>query len=121
MKPTTHTSSFSQYHAFWKDGYSGKNQGFIDLGVLPGDNQSVALGLNNYGHAVGYSLNTTTGNQRAVVWFSNGVMWDLTAQVGAANGWVLKSAQAINNDGWIVGWGVKGGIERGFLLVPNAY
>ena len=33
----------------------------------------------------------------------------------------LKSAQAINNDGWIVGWGVKGGIERGFLLVPNAY
>jgi uncharacterized membrane protein len=110
-----------QYHAFWKDGHSGKNQGFIDLGALPGDDKSVALGLSNYGHAVGYSLNTESGNQRAVVWFSNGVMWDLTAQVGAANGWVLKSATAINNDGWIVGWGVKGGIERGFLLVPNAY
>ena len=29
------------------------------------------------------------------------------------------SAEAINNSGWIAGWGVKNGYDRAFLLVPN--
>jgi probable HAF family extracellular repeat protein len=108
-----------QYHAFWKDGNSAKHQAFVDLGVLTGDNYSMALGLNNTGHVVGHSKNTTTGVQRAVVWFNNGTKHDLITKVNNGSGWSLKSAECINNSGWIVGWGVKSGYDRAFVLVPN--
>ena len=108
-----------QYHAFWKDGHSAKHQAFVDLGVLSGDDYSMALGLNNTGHSVGYSEKSSTGVQRATVWFNNGTMYDLLTKVNNGSGWTLKSAEAINNSGWIVGWGVKNGYDRAFLLVPN--
>jgi uncharacterized membrane protein len=113
------TVANGDYHAFWKDGNSAKNQGFIDLGVLTGDNYSMALGLNNTGHSVGFSKNTTTGAQRAVVWFNNATKYDLITKANNASGWTSRNAEAINSSGWIVGWGVKSGLYRAFLLVPN--
>ena len=113
------TVANGQYHAFWKDGHSAKHQAFVDLGILSGDNYSMAMGLNNTGHSVGYSKNTSIGVQRATVWFNNGTMYDLLTKVNNGNGWLLKSAECINNSGWIAGWGVKGGYDRAFLLVPN--
>jgi len=35
------------------------------------------------------------------------------------SGWVLTTAEAINELGWIVGNGTYGGISRAFLLVPQ--
>jgi len=35
------------------------------------------------------------------------------------SGWVLTTAEAINDQGWIVGNGYKNGTARGFLLVPQ--
>jgi probable HAF family extracellular repeat protein len=113
------TAANGQYHAFWKDGHTVKNQGFVDLGVLAGDNRSVALGMNNTGHVVGYSQNTVSGAARAAVWFNNGLMWDLNGHLVNGSGWVLQSAEAVNGSGAIVGWGRKGGMVRAFLLVPN--
>lgn len=48
-----------------------------NLGVLPGDNQSVAFGVNNFGQVVGQSANGNTGVVRAFLWQS-GAMTDIT-------------------------------------------
>jgi len=34
-------------------------------------------------------------------------------------GWVLTTAEAINDQGWIVGNGYYNGAARGFVLVPQ--
>lgn len=35
------------------------------------------------------------------------------------NGWVLTSAERINREGWIVGYGTKSGQTRAFVLSPR--
>ena len=90
-----------------------------DLGVLLGDNYSVALAINNSGTTVGYSKNTSTGVQRAFVCYDDGAMHDLLPLVNSHTGWTLVTAEAVNASGWIVGFGTKNGMARGFLLTPN--
>ncbi len=46
-------------------------------------------------------------------------MIDLNDQIPAGSGWVLQYAAAINDAGWIVGWGRFGGQTQAFLLVPG--
>ena len=112
-------SANGQYHAFWKSADSLKDQGFVDLGVLSGDNYSVALAINNAGTTVGYSKNTSTGVQRAFVSYNDGSRYDLITKVSNATGWTLQAAEAINTNGWIVGWGTKSSTQRAFVLAPN--
>ena len=38
---------------------------------------------------------------------------------GSADGWDLRSATDINEDGWIVGNGIRNGESRAFLLIPR--
>src|SRR5437879_7074581 len=87
-----------------------------DLGVLSGDNYSVAQAINASGTIVGYSKKTSTGVQRAFVSYNNGTMVDLITMVTAPTGWALQAAEGINANGWIVGYGLKGTMPRGFLL-----
>ncbi len=109
-----------QYHAYWKAGNTGINDGYVDLGVLSGDSYSVAQAINITGHIVGYSKNLSTGVQRAFVSYNDGTMHDLTTMVVTPpTGWTLQAAEGINASGWIVGWGYKGGQNRAFLLTPN--
>jgi len=70
------------------------------------------------GATVGYSKNAA-GVQRAFVCYDDGVMHDLVTIVNNHTGWTLQAAQAINSSGWIVGYGVKSGTTRAFMLAPN--
>jgi probable HAF family extracellular repeat protein len=107
-----------QYHAFWKAANTGLNDGFVDLGVLPGHNYSVALGINQTGHIVGYSKGSGGNTQRAFISYNNGTMVDLNTALLNGAGWTLYSAEAINNNGWIVGWGLYQSEYRAFVLTP---
>jgi probable HAF family extracellular repeat protein len=90
-------------------------QGFmVDLGTL-GDDNSAALGMNNYGEVVGWS-GYQTPESRAFLW-QNDVMYDLNELIPTNSGWVLQSANAINDQGQIVGYGsFSNQLRRAFLL-----
>ncbi len=87
--------------------------------MLSGDNYSVALAINDIGTSVGYSKNTSTGVQRAFVSYNDGTTYDLLSKVNNPAGWTLQAAEAINANGWIVGWGTKNNTTRAFMLAPN--
>jgi hypothetical protein len=54
----------------------------------------------------------------AALW-SNGTATDLNSLVNAASGWVLLSANSINDSGQIVGDGIFNGQKEAFLLTPT--
>ena len=68
-----------------------------DLGLLAGDNNSSALGINERGQVVGYSANDESGEIHAFFWQS-GTMIDLGTLGGS-----LTIALSINERGQIVG------------------
>jgi probable HAF family extracellular repeat protein/T5SS/PEP-CTERM-associated repeat protein len=90
----------------------------VDLGSLGGD-WSHALDINDTGQVVGNARNSISQN-RAFLW-ENGQMKDLNNLIPAGSGWALVSAEAINQSGQIVGFGVINGQTHAFLLTPQAY
>lgn len=88
--------------------------GVQDLGALPGDQNSQANAINGHGQIVGWSR-AADGSSRAVLW-QNGAAIDLNGLVPDGSGWVLTSANDINDAGQIVGAGVRDGHVRAFLL-----
>ena len=85
-----------------------------DLGTLGGTN-SFGNGINDAGQVVGWSY--TTGNQVQDAFVSsNGVMSDLNTLIDSNSGWQLTSAQGINNNGQITGYGTINGATHAFLL-----
>ena len=69
-----------------------------DLGVLPGDSSSNALGINASGEVVGSCYNLNTGYLHAFL-YSNGTMTDLRTLGGTSS-----EASGINASGEVVGW-----------------
>lgn len=109
-----------EYRAFYKAPSSEKNSGFTDLLTLANGNRSIALGINNVGHIVGSSRTTTTGANRAFIFYNTGTaMVDLNSLLSNGSGWTLVSAEEINDGGFIVGWGYYGGYKTAFILSPN--
>jgi uncharacterized membrane protein len=93
---------------FWSD--SGSDP--VALGSLGGGSDS-ALSINASGQIVGYS------SGHAILWpNSTSPPIDLNTVIPSSSGWVLKSANAINNQGEIVGNGIIGGEQHGFAIVP---
>jgi probable HAF family extracellular repeat protein len=93
----------------------------IDLGTL-GGSWSTAQGINNFGQVVGMSaLQAPPGDMNGLHAFlyQNGSMLDLNALIHLNTGWVLRSANAINDSGQIVGEGVHDGVGSAFLLTPE--
>jgi probable HAF family extracellular repeat protein len=68
-----------------------------DLGVLPGNAESSATGINNPGQVVGYSSGPF--GTRAFLWTRSGGMQDL----GTLSGGSFSRAFAINDPGDVVG------------------
>src|SRR5260370_6792871 len=71
---------------------AGQSLVIRDLGTLPGGNSSQAVGINERGQVVGYSIDAR-GDQHASL-FENGVVTDLHTLPG---GDTLSAAYAINN------------------------
>jgi probable HAF family extracellular repeat protein len=79
--------------------------------------ESKALGLNEELEIVGsYTENSLS---YACIWI-NGALNDLNTMI-EQNGWTLREAQDINEDGWIVGIGTNpdGLANHGFLLISQ--
>jgi probable HAF family extracellular repeat protein len=100
--------------ALWKNGV------ITNLGSLaPGQywQQAFAFGINLQEQVVG-ATNLPNGEARAFLW-QNGVMRDLTALLAPAAGWILTSAEDIDDSGRIAGQGLFQGSLLPFIAVPN--
>lgn len=85
----------------------------IYLPALPNAKQSEALGINSAAQVVGVSGN------RAFVWSAAAGIADLNDLIPAGTGWSLIRANAINENGAIVGQGLFHGRRRAFLALPG--
>jgi probable HAF family extracellular repeat protein len=72
----------------------------VDLGTLPGHSQSEALGINDRGTVVGWSLDGTTGLTRAVRWDDEAIS-ELGSLIGPSG---TSAATAVNRRGDIAGY-----------------
>ena len=84
-----------------------------DLGTLGGKN-SQAFGINSFGDVVG-TAQTRRGGFHAVLYFRGNVL-DLNMLLPPHSGWVLVSANSINDNGKIVGQGKFKKKTKAFLL-----
>ncbi|HHL40450.1 MAG TPA: DUF3466 family protein [Deltaproteobacteria bacterium] len=106
----------------WSDSQAGRMAFFYDgsvmtgLGILQGGSWSEAYGVNSFGHVVGRS-NSSQGWSRAFL-YRNGVLYDLNSLIPQGSGWVLQSAFAINDVGYIVGTGKVNSRQHAFMLTP---
>lgn len=89
--------------------------GMRDLGTLPGDTGSQALGINDRGQVVGVSYGGTAGS-RAFLW-ENGTMVDLNTRAPGYGGH-LVAANDIDDVGRITGQAVDGTVAVAFVAVP---
>jgi probable HAF family extracellular repeat protein len=96
-----------------------------DLGTVNGGNSS-ARAINNAGQIVGFTSNPGApilfppqDNHAMIFTESDNKMRDLNTLIPANSGWVLLSANGINDSGQIVGEGIHNGNSgSAFLLTP---
>lgn len=106
--------------------YDYNSATFQDLGTLNGGLSSSAADINDMNQVVGTAWLVTQptsvydpAKYHAFLW-ENGTMTDLNSLLPEGSGWILTSATAINDNGDIVGTGLKDGQLRGFLLSSGA-
>ena len=93
----------------------------IDLGALEA-RHSRATDVNSRGQVVGHVSSIVgfpSAGGRAFLW-QGGEMVDLNELLDPGSGWVLRSAEGINERGDIVGFGELDGKRQAFLLTPHA-
>ena len=98
-----------------------KDTGMQDLGAFPGAVVTVAPcchTINYRGEVVGFSIDGTTFNSRALLWQGK-VPKDLNDFIPAGSPWYLQWAASINDAGEIVGWGTINGEVHAFLATPK--
>ncbi len=92
----------------------------VELGTLGGA-ESKAQAVNNLGQIVGFAY-TESGDRHATLFdpSGGGANIDLNTVIDQDLGWTLTFGTSINDDGWIVGYGVNPeGYEHAFLLIPE--
>lgn len=92
--------------------------GMQNLGLLDGARTSYANGINNTGQVVGKGYYQSLGEYRPFIWDQASGMVDLNTLIPSNSGWVLNSAEDINDGGLIVGKGRIGSVSHYFLLTP---
>jgi probable HAF family extracellular repeat protein len=88
-----------------------RGRGIENLGALPGDSLSQALGINDKGQIVGISCTAGFGSCRAFL-YDHGVMMDLNELLPDDYADHLYTANDINNNGQITGYALKAGTEE---------
>lgn len=104
-------SSFDEQPVLWRA--TGE---LVQLGTFGGAGGS-ARDINDQGQIVGYAL-SAAGERRAFLSDDGGPLADLNDRLEPGSGWVLLSANAINDAGQIAGEGLFNGEPRAFLLTP---
>lgn len=106
------------FHAFLT---GADGQGMTDLGTIAGYTDSYAYNVNKYGDSVGYVYGSQSMDHAMIDTSSYGML-DLNNLIAPNSGWTLVQAEAINDNGQIVGTGYSpnGGIHA-FLLNPGVY
>ena len=95
----------------------------INLGSLSGYTSSWANSINDNGQIVGACFNDSSGSNGLATLFDptgGGNNIDLnTTLINPLSGWTLREAMSINENGWIVGYMYKSGVDyHAFLLTP---
>jgi surface-anchored protein len=113
VSPTSSTDLIRAF--YWREG------SMTELPLLtyaPDWIHSEAKDINNCGTIVGYVARfsgSPTSGGAAVLW-RGGEVYELNTLIPPGSGWVLQSAEGINDRGDIVGYGNFGGNTRAFLL-----
>ncbi len=92
----------------------------IDLGTL-GGTDSMAYSISNNGQIVGCAFLSGQQSNPATLFdpTGGGNNLDLNTLIDPGLGWTLSVAECINDNGWIVGYGLNpDGYERAFLVTP---
>lgn len=76
-----------------------------------------ASAINNGGEVVG-TLSAPNGQEQAFHW-QNGRLTNLNRALPQGSGWNLVQALGVSDQGAVVGWGVRDGQKRAFLLTPQ--
>ena len=84
------------------------NGQYTNIGTLPGEIDMFAKAIGNDGDVVG-------GTYYHPFIYHNGTLSNLFSMVDPASGWTTGYATNINDQGWIVGYGNRGG----FLMTPH--
>jgi probable HAF family extracellular repeat protein len=94
-----------------------REDGMRNLGTLPGDATSQALGINECRQVVGVSCGASC---RAFIW-EDGAMTDMNELVASGSGETLRIAADINDRGEITGQTVNANNERSaFVAFPTS-
>jgi probable HAF family extracellular repeat protein len=81
--------------------------------------ETEAKDVNNEGQVVGFVRSYVGGSTNHAMLFSDGQRQDLNDLIDSSAGWTLTEANAINDNGWIVGTGKNAsGQSHAFLLTP---
>ena len=106
-------SGSTAYHAF----IISNSNAMVDLGTL-GGRESRARGVNDSGHVVGWSQ--AIGGVENHAFISDGItMTDLNTLLLPGHGWdYLATANDINKDGQITGYGIINFKTHAFLMTP---
>jgi probable HAF family extracellular repeat protein len=100
------------------------SEGLLELiGILPGALGSEAYAVNNHGQVVGKSGSELPASyddhDRAFIWTRAEGIQDLNSLLDESGvRWTLIAARDINNEGQIVGLGLRDGLWRAFLATP---
>ncbi|MCI0345363.1 MAG: hypothetical protein L0221_07955, partial [Chloroflexi bacterium] len=105
-----------EQRAFRRDPITGVLQG---LDHLPGGDFSRARDVNASGVVVGSAWDPASFEFHAVLWDTDGTVYDLHDLLLSGTGWVLEEALAISDTGYVVGTARNAaGEPEGFLLLP---
>jgi len=77
--------------------------------------------INDNGQIVGACANSSASHHACLFDpTGHGNNIDLNTLIDPSSGWTLEGANCINNNGWIVGYGINpDGYEHAFLLTPE--
>jgi hypothetical protein len=91
------------------------NRVMTELGTLAGSTHNVASAVNSFQEVVGTAQ---IGQNRTAFIYTRGRLYKMNDLLPENTGWDLAEAQAINNQGHVVGTGYLNGRRRAFLAVP---